>query len=67
MVALLDEPADVGYTGRPQQLPQFGELVVAAVGGRRDQVRPLTSAPGGAMSVGRGPAYASVAAALHPG
>jgi len=45
MVPALDEGADVRHPRGVQQLPKLSQLVVAAVGTRRDQICALTSAP----------------------
>ena len=50
VVAPLDHLADVGDAGGAQQLPQLGELLVLAVGQRRDHVGALAGPPSRALS-----------------
>ena len=67
MVAVLDELPDPGHPGCAQQLAELGQLVVRAVGKRRDQIRALASASARPLPVlGRGGrTCAPVAALLH--
>ena len=68
MLAVLDELADAGHAGGPQQLAQLVETRAVAVGQRRDQVRTLAGAARAGADRswrGRGRSCASVAASLH--
>jgi hypothetical protein len=67
VVAALNEGPDIGDSGRAQQLPELGQLVVAVVVAGGDQVCALAGAPARMVPIGGRLACASVAAALHPG
>ena len=53
VIAPLDHLADAGDAGGLQQLAKLGELLLAAVGDHRDQVRALASAALGPLAVRR--------------